>query len=448
LPDFPDVGHVVTPRHLIHHVSGLREQYELLVLAGRDLRDLVTQPQLIKVFEQQRALNFAPGTDFLYGNSGYTLLAEVVQAVSGHSLREFTTQRMFEPLGMKRTFYIDDWREVVPGRAAHYEKSEGRWLHLRDGAGDVGAVGLLTTVEDLAQWAGNFGKPRVGDAALIDLISRSGRLNDGSSVHYGFGLFDQPQRGRKAISHLGVDRTVMSFLVYYPEHDLGIAVLSNSDVEVTEVALDIADLYLPPVKSTVAQQISPPVVAKPAQLARLVGTYVSEGLPALLLESDTAGLKMRLTGDQDGRALVLRRDGTFDSGSPASEYFRPTATGVDRIRAVGAPTHYRRVERVQDERSRLAKLAGRYHSDELDVTYEFAVEGDQLVARSLWRAEPIRLVQITAEQFDSDAATLRRNINPHSFTFDIDASGRAARVRMHSARARNIELLAVKSTHP
>lgn len=450
LPGFPKVGQVVTPRHLIHHMSGVREQYELIMLTGRDLRDLVTGPQLVQVLEQQRSLNFAPGTDFLYGNSAYTLLAQIVEAVSGQTFREFTTQHMFAPLGMKRTFFADDWREVIPGRASHYENVDGRWLLLRDGVGGVGPDGLLTTVEDLAHWADNFARPRVGDAALIDLISRSGQLNDGSAVHYGFGLFDTPQRGRKAISHLGVDLTVMSFFVYYPEHDLGIAVLSNSDVEVTGVALDIADIYLPPVKVAATKASRPLVSPQPAQFDRLVGTYVTPGLPALLLERAAERLTMRQVGDKESRALILRRDGSFDGGSPASEYFRPSldpsaaVTGFDRIRAAGAAIHYRRVERVRDAPSQLAKLAGKYHSDELDVTYEFGMEGDQLVARSLWRAEPVRLVQITASQFDSDAATLRRSITPHSFTFEFDSTGAVSGVLMHSARVRNVEMRAVQ----
>lgn len=451
LPWFPDLGQTITTRDLIHHTSGLREQYELILLSGRDLRDLVTQPQLLQVIARQRELNFVPGTDFLYGNTAYTLLAEIVRASSGQSLRAFTAQRMFGPLGMVDTTFIDDCCEVTRGRAFHYDKQpDGGWKRMRSPAGGIGPDGLLTTIEDLAAWSGNFGHPRVGDRALIDRVTRSGRLHDGSPLHYGFGLFDLPQGGRPAISHMGVDINAMSYFVYYPGHDLGIAVLSNSDVEVVEVAMEIANLYLPAVDpASTPAALAALAAPAAATLDGLAGVYVADNRPALVLERDGAGLRMRQVGDTQGQPLTLRADGSFDTGKRPGEFFRATSGGkgaqaLERVPVAGAVTRYARVATTpQGDVAALQRLAGAYHSDELDVTYHFAVEDGRLVARLLWQDAPIPLVQVTAGRFDAARTTLRSASVPYAFTFDIGAGGQVDRLRMHSPRVRSIVLTRV-----
>ena len=120
LPYIPDFGHTVSIRHLMHHVSGLRDQWELLRLAGWRMDDVITQEHVRKLVSRQESLNFAPGSEFLYSNTGYTLLAELVAAVSGITFREFCHTEIFAPLGMNSTHFHDDHEEIVPKRAYSY----------------------------------------------------------------------------------------------------------------------------------------------------------------------------------------------------------------------------------------------------------------------------------------------------------------------------------------
>ena len=116
IPELPDFGERITLRHLIHHTSGLRDQWDLLGLAGwRYSLDLITDDDVLAVMARQKDLNFKPGERHLYCNTGYTLLAQVVKRVSGQSFRAFTTARIFEPLGMKSTHFRDDHAEIVKG---------------------------------------------------------------------------------------------------------------------------------------------------------------------------------------------------------------------------------------------------------------------------------------------------------------------------------------------
>ena len=112
----PDFGKKITIRHLIHHTSGLRDQWQLLANAGWQLDDVITQEHIIKLVSKQKALNFEPGEEQLYCNTGYTLMAEIVKKASGLSLREYTDKYIFKPLEMNNTHFHDNYREIVPNR--------------------------------------------------------------------------------------------------------------------------------------------------------------------------------------------------------------------------------------------------------------------------------------------------------------------------------------------
>ena len=123
IPELPDFGTPITIRQLAHHTSGIRDQWDLLGLAGwRYSRDLITDDDVLQLLARQKELNFTPGEKHLYSNSGFTLLATVGRA-SGKPFREFTTERIFKPLGMTSTFFRNNFREVVKGQAYGYERA-------------------------------------------------------------------------------------------------------------------------------------------------------------------------------------------------------------------------------------------------------------------------------------------------------------------------------------
>lgn len=439
LPYLPDFGHQITTRQLIQHTSGLRDQWTLFEMGGKDIRDVLRQEHVVNMVKRQKQLDFEPGTRYSYSNTGYTLVAEIVHAVSGQTLRQFTTQRMFAPLGMNHTFFFDDVREIVPGRADSYERDKdgGPWRRSLLSYQTVGATSLFTTIEDLARWSGNFTDPRVGDQALIDLVTRSGTLNDGTSIHYGFGLSDLPQGGRKAISHAGSDAAFLTLLVLYPEHDVAIAVLANMELDITAKLNAVADIYLPPP----AKKDKEPEVAQPDArlLAALPGTYIYPSYPSIAIERRDAGLFAHIDGES--KALVFRKDGSFDAGSRTHGYFRPVlakngaVTAIDSIQVSGLqPERYGRVVTEISTAQALAAYVGDYYSDELDITYTVAIEDGKLVARTLWGVEPIQLVQVTADYFDT------KQWVPYTFAFVRDAKGGITGARISGSRADNVEL--------
>ena len=197
----PTSGRRITVRHLIHHTSGIRDQWSLLGLAGwRYSNDLITDDDVLWVLSRQKDLNFTPGERHLYSNSGYTLLAVIVSRASGKSFREFTDERIFKPLGMTNTHFRDDFTEIVKHQAYGYTRQGGTFKLSVTNFDTAGATSLLTTAEDLAKWDANFQNPVVGGAALVAAMEERGRLNDGRDIDYASGIVHGTHRGLKTIT--------------------------------------------------------------------------------------------------------------------------------------------------------------------------------------------------------------------------------------------------------
>lgn len=181
VPEIPAAGAGITIRHMVHHLSGLREKWDLFLLRGLQDGDLVTQDDVLEVVKAQRELNFPPGSEMLYSNTAYDLLATIVQRVSGKSIRDFAADRIFGPLGMTRSQYVDDWSLLVPGRAAGHSVTGGKVSLSPAHVETVGSGSVYSTVEDMARWDESFYTGQLGGDALVRLVQTPGKLNDGPS---------------------------------------------------------------------------------------------------------------------------------------------------------------------------------------------------------------------------------------------------------------------------
>jgi CubicO group peptidase (beta-lactamase class C family) len=310
IPELPDFGATITLRHLVHHTSGIRDWPGTLRLAGWDYQDVMSFQQILEMAFNQQDLNFPPGSDYAYSNTGYNLMAEVVARVSGQSFREFTHQRIFEPLGMRHTHFHDDWAEIVPARAESYRAvGDGSFRRVVSSLTALGSSSLFTTIEDLAVWLRNFHDPIVG-AGVVPTMTERGVLTNGDTISYAFGLVVGDYRGAATVSHGGSWAGYRSTLLKLPEHGLDIVILANtSTMNPGGLGHRIADIYLghalDPVPLAGSQQPEPIAVSSfaptAADLAAFEGEYRSP-------ELHTA-YRLTVEGDQ----LVARhfRTGAF-----------------------------------------------------------------------------------------------------------------------------------------
>lgn len=246
VPELPEYETPVTVGQLVHHVGGMRDMYAAMGASGMNIYDPIESEEAIEVLAAQ-ALDFEPGEKFSYSNGGYFLLSQIVERVSGMSFTEFTTQNIFEPLGMGDTHFHSDPGHVVSRRAMSYERAESGEIKQNyvSTFGFVGQGGLYTTVGDLVKWDRNFYESRVGGAGFTEFMQTPGVLNDGSESAYAFGLMHGEYRGQHTVGHSGGMMGFRAYLERFPDQHFSVATLCNqSQIDPGELSRQVADLYL------------------------------------------------------------------------------------------------------------------------------------------------------------------------------------------------------------
>lgn len=276
VPQLQVEGPPITIRHLLHHTSGLRDQWDLLVLAGLRLDDTITENDVLGLVFQQKHLNFQPGADHLYSNTGYTLLGQVVHRASGQRLAAFAQERIFTPLGMTSTHFQENYGTVVKNRAYSYARGrDGNWRYVALSYSNTGATSLFTTVEDLALWNANFDQPRAGHAETVQASLVTGKTNDGRDTSYASGHFVNTYRGVPAVWHTGSDAGYRAYFLRLPQQKLAVMILGNAaELEPAQLGQRVADLYLAGEPGVQPPRTFPAEVDLPAgELAAFAGDY-------------------------------------------------------------------------------------------------------------------------------------------------------------------------------
>jgi CubicO group peptidase (beta-lactamase class C family) len=416
VPEIPRYQWPVTVDHLLRHTSGLRDYIGLMTLGGFKIDDVTDDSDALAAISRQKALNFEPGSRWLYSNSGYFLLSTIVQRVSGKTLAEFAQERIFTPLGMTETHFRTQHRAILPNRALAYaaidsikfEHDMSNWEQTGDGA-------VQSSVLELAKWDGNWADPKVGGQELLDGLTTPGNLNDGKSHGYGRGIFSDKYQGIARFHHGGAWGGYRAMYLRFPEHHIGIGITCNvGNANTSELADGVADAML---REVLAGQASADTTPKPAAGAapvavtgaaatRLAGTYFAaepETVARIFVRGDTAqlsayGLTFPIAEGADGKLV-------------AGPFFTLTAASGDPapmilLGARGSPDSLSRVPTAKPSAAELAAIAGTYHSPELEVTWRITADSGKLTARAraLGNAE---LVPLFPDAYSVDGSLIR-----------------------------------------
>jgi len=451
LPELADFGQPITIRHLVHHISGLRDQWNLLALAGWRLDDVITREQIMGLLERQEALNFPPGDQYTYCNSGYTLMAEIVSRLSGKPFPEWMKERVFEPLGMQSTLFYDDHERIVLNRAYSYEKTDDGYKKSVLSYANVGATSLFTTVEDMAKWSNHFRDPVVGSEKTLALMHERGILNAGDTIPYAFGQVVGEHGGRPTVSHGGADAGYRTHFVRFPEDDLAIIVLSNfASSNPGGVAYRVADILFGEEAAAIepanSEQQPGPVTTislSPEELQRYAGSFYFDqvGVRATTsVRADSLFVRQEWNGQE--YAVVPANDSTFiipADGEGFTIIFRNGEHGaIEKLLLQGGSNTYEGVLlQLLPEGTPLQSYTGRFYSRELDTAYDLIEEDGKLTVRHLRHpAFPLELI-------DPDTALGE----PWFFgkvQFDRDDAGRITGMRVSSGRVKDVVFLKVQ----
>jgi CubicO group peptidase (beta-lactamase class C family) len=291
VPELPDYGSRITIRHLLTHTSGLRDYLTLWSLAGFDDADYTTGAEALSLIVRQRALNFQPGEQYLYSNSGFFLLSVIVERASGKSLAAYAHEHIFAPLGMRHTRFNDDHTAIIANRATGYSpRADGGFAVSMSNYEQTGDGAVNTSVEDLLRWDENFYTAQVGGRRALEAMQTTAVLNDGSRLTYALGLRVEPYRGLPTVSHGGSWAGYRAELLRFPEQRFSVACLCNrSDANPSRLARRVADIYLADqlgqaVDESRPEPVEPAGTVAPtldaATLARYAGTYDSDEIGA------------------------------------------------------------------------------------------------------------------------------------------------------------------------
>jgi CubicO group peptidase (beta-lactamase class C family) len=440
LPELPDYGYKITIRNLLQHTSGIRDQWQTLGLAGWDLEDVITQDQILRMLFRQKELNFPPGTEHLYSNGGFTLLAEIVTRVSGTPFPEFCSGRIFKPLGMAHTHFHQDLTQLVPGRAYSYHDEGGGYAASPLNYANVGATSLFTTAGDLVTWLDNFRVPKVGGAAAIARLQEQCVLSDGTKIDYGLGVALGTYRGLRTVSHGGGDAGYRSFVLWFPEEQLGVAVVSNlasfnAEKEAKAVAVAyIGDKMAP--KEAKSEAVDRKFIAvEPKELEKYVGIYPIPKIGQVFTLEVKDG-KLLAVSDRHP-PLELRPVGPaqFYVGEiQADVEFTPNAEGGMAAK-ITQPGGVNKSERISADQAKieadLRPYTGVYWSEELETQYAIYIRDGVLVGMHAHHGE-FDLKPILKDQFSTSLW-----FGPN-FSFVRDAAGQVAGVNIGGGRVSGI----------
>ena len=401
IPELPDYGHKVTIDHLLTHTSGIRDWVWLSQVTGG-------KEEVLTLILRQRGLNFAPGEEWSYSNSGYELLREVVARVSGQPLAEFMRTRLFEPLGMNATRYARDAREV-PNHALAYEKEGGQWRVDMLLGNARGGGGVFSTAGDLLIWNDALTNNRLG-TFISEKIQEPATLTNGRKLDYARGLM--LDEGGEIVWHPGDAAAYSAILARLPKQDLSLALLCNAGevADREDYEVDIIELFAPAPADSPAAGVAPAAADVPTpDLSSRAGLFFSE----------RTGDPLRLIVDE-GRLIVaggppLVALGTDRFRNPrgtlsfmSQDEFELHFVSQDQLELKsmeGRTTRYRRARPDAPSATDLAAFAGRYETDEIGAV-EVSPTGNGLSGR-LNGSPPIEFAPVDPDVFQAGPITVR-----------------------------------------
>ena len=309
IPELPQYPKTITIHHILTHTSGIRDYLTLWALAGVDDADLTTDQDALDLIARQRELNFAPGEQWLYSNSGFFLASMIVQRVSGKTLAQFAAERIFTPLGMTHTRFNNDHMAVIPNRATGYApRDSGGWATAMSNFEQMGDGAVQTSIEDMLRWDENFYTGTVGGAETLASMQKTATLNDGKQQTYALGLMVDKFRGLRTVSHGGAWAGYRAELLRFPDQHMSIACLCNlARTNPSQLARRVAEIYL-------GDRMAPAAEASVVAAGRRSGEAVSSSwtpsardLGTFVGKYDSPELETTYTFSVDNGKLMLHR---------------------------------------------------------------------------------------------------------------------------------------------
>jgi CubicO group peptidase (beta-lactamase class C family) len=383
IPEIPEYEEgPITIRHLLHHTSGLRDYLTLMYLSGKSFNDYFTEDDGLSILVRQKELNFQPGSEYLYSNSGYLALAIIVRRISGMSIGDYTMKYIFEPLGMDNSLVYEDGSLVIKNRAIGYAQRGEEYIREHHFDFELGGDGqVYTTVEDFFKWSENFSSNQLGNETFMNKLLTRGVLNNGDTLNYAMGISHRDYKGHAAFGHGGAWGGFRADYMNFPEEDLAIVVMSNlGNANPERRVLQVADLFLKDQSSFKheaphEEQNQADAAIKEIPLEQMVGSYEIQAGMMATVSVNNDSLMILQSWDKTSFNIVRMEGNTFQipGNGSLTFIFSDVKDGyTQQLTAVqnGVEMVSMRIPERDTEEVDLKQYEGVYFSEELNVNYQ------------------------------------------------------------------------------
>lgn len=389
VPDLICFDEPVTVRNLMNNISGIRDQWELLMLSGVRIDDTITMRDLKTMIGMQTALNFEPCEKYMYSNSNFTLLSEIIERISGKSFVDFASEKIFQPLDMNKTLVKDDCTKIVKNLAYSYDDNgEGAFSYHGLNYSVSGATSLHTTASDLMIFLENYAEPKACTKQTVDFMRETPTLTSGEKSSYGAGLMVGNYNGHDYFEHSGADAAYRANVITFPTDELNIVILSNTQsISPPAASRKIAEIVL---------GISQSKVESPADCSNAkAGIYYALEPDILRFDVCERGSDFYFGSEKNSPQLHLQSDGGYSVGYLSNKfYFGASPSFVTQTTS----TKLNFAEEVAQDTQALLAFEGTYESDELATRY-YIMEQDGFLDICHPRNGKSRLIKIGRDKY-------------------------------------------------
>lgn len=408
IPELPEFEHVVTLRHLVNHTSGYREFLNLMAMTGQNMSQDLSQEKVIEIVQNQPVLQNVPGAEFNYNNTGYVLMTEVIERVTEIDFPSWMKQNVFEPIGMSHTVVRNDPYQIVENRSHGYTFAEdGGYQEVTDLGGGAGAGGIHSTMGDLKKWIENLLEPQVGTEDMIQEMTTSFKLNNGTETGYGLGLFVGEYKGLKRFEHGGADVAHRSMLMVFPKINAAVVTQSNFSNFDGSIANKVTDIYFSDhfqEKENEGDTNEEIAVFEydPEDFDPLAGRYELSIMPGFILKFDREGDRLYTQAtNQPEVNITATSDSTFSLvGVNASVTFHRNEDGsADSLTLHQNGNHQAKRIEFEPSMDELKTYEGRYFSEEIDTIYDIIMDDSTLAMKTFLIEDNMPLSPTTEDKF-------------------------------------------------
>jgi len=408
IPELPEFEHVVTLRHLVNHTSGYREFLNLMAMTGQNMSQDLSQEKVIEIVQNQPVLQNVPGAEFNYNNTGYVLMTEVIERVTEIDFPSWMKQNVFEPIGMSHTVVRNDPYQIVENRSHGYTFAEdGGYQEVTDLGSVAGAGGIHSTMGDLKKWIENLLEPQVGTEDMIQEMTTSFKLNNGTETGYGLGLFVGEYKGLKRFEHGGADVAHRSMLMVFPKINAAVVTQSNFSNFDGSIANKVTDIYFSDhfqEKENEGDTNEEIAVFEydPEDFDPLAGRYELSIMPGFILKFDREGDRLYTQAtNQPEVNITATSDSTFSLvGVNASVTFHRNEDGsADSLTLHQNGNHQAKRIEFEPSMDELKTYEGRYFSEEIDTIYDIIMDDSTLAMKTFLIEDNMPLSPTTEDKF-------------------------------------------------